>query len=58
MLATIRDPTETVKYLRDSTFDWCFLAIGDLKTNKNWHFKDIHFIDITKQQNELSKDLT
>jgi hypothetical protein len=52
VLTTINEPTESVKYLRDSTFDWCFLSIGDLKTNKNWNYKDIYFID-TNKQNDL-----
>ncbi len=44
--------SDSVKYLRDSTFDWCFISIGDIETNQNWKYKDIQFID-TYQQNKL-----
>jgi len=52
VLTTKNEPSDSVKYLRDSTFDWCFISIGDIETNQNWKYKDIQFID-TYQQNKL-----
>jgi hypothetical protein len=52
VLTTINEPSDSVKYLRDSTFDWCFVSISDIKTIQNWKYKDIQFID-TNQQYEL-----
>jgi hypothetical protein len=49
VLTTINEPSDSVKYLRDSTFDWCFISIGPFK---HWKYKDIQFID-TYQQYKL-----
>jgi hypothetical protein len=49
VLTTINEPSDSVKYLRDSTFDWCFISVGDIKTIQNWNYKDIQFIDAYQQ---------
>jgi hypothetical protein len=49
VLTTINSPTNHVKYLHDSTYDWCIVVVADKKTPISWNYKKIHFLSVDKQ---------
>lgn len=55
ILSSIEYPNDQIKYLRDSSFGWCFLVVAHFKTPVNWEYKDIHYLDIKKQAEFLNE---
>jgi len=50
VLTTISLPTDDVKYIHDSSFDWCVVVVADKKTPVNWSYKNIVFLSIEVQE--------
>ena len=54
ILSTNNYPNDQIKYLKDSSYGWCFLVVAQNKTLLKWEYKDIYYLDI-KEQNEFLK---
>jgi hypothetical protein len=39
VITTISLPTDDIKYIHDSSFDWCVVVVADKKTPVNWSYK-------------------
>jgi len=50
VLTTISLPTDDVKYIHDSSFDWCVVVVADKKTPVNWSYKYVVFLSIEVQE--------
>jgi hypothetical protein len=55
VITTISLPTDDVKYIHDSSFDWCVVVVADKKTPVNWSYKNVIFLSIEEQQQMAQK---
>ena len=55
VITTISLPTDDVKYIHDSAFDWCVVVVADKKTPTNWSYKNIIFLSIQEQKQMSEK---
>jgi hypothetical protein len=50
VITTISLPTDDIKYIHDSSFDWCVVVVADKKTPVSWSYKNVHFLSVKVQQ--------
>ena len=50
VITTISLPTEDVKYIHDTAFDWCVVVVADKKTPSDWSYKNVIFLSVEKQE--------
>jgi len=50
VITTISLPTDDIKYIHDSSFDWCVVVVADKKTPVNWSYKNVVFLSIQVQE--------
>ncbi len=50
VITTISLPTDDIKYIHDSSFDWCVVVVADKKTPVNWSHKNVIFLSIEVQE--------
>jgi len=54
VITTISLPTDDIKYIHDSSFDWCIVVVADKKTPANWSYKNVVFLSV-KVQEQMAK---
>lgn len=47
------DPTEQIKYIHDSSFDWCVVVVAVDQSLQSWSYKRVHFLSV-RNQTELA----
>ncbi len=50
VITTISLPTDDIKYIHDSSFDWCIVVVADKKTPANWSYKNVVFLSVEVQE--------
>ena len=50
VITTISLPTDDIKYIHDSSFDWCVVVVSDKKTPVNWSYKNVVFLSVEMQK--------
>jgi len=50
VITTISLPTDDIKYIHDSSFDWCIVVVADKKTPVNWSYKNVVFLSVEVQE--------
>ncbi len=50
VVTTISLPTDDIKYIHDSSFDWCIVVVADKKTPANWSYKNVVFLSVEVQE--------
>ncbi len=50
VITTISFPTDEIKYIHDSSFDWCVVVVADKKSPVNWSYKNVAFLSLEVQK--------